>query len=238
MKVAPRRLTVLGVVLAVIFAAAYIYIRATHSDSSASSSQSGPPAAAPIPAKQALTMLNALKVADRAPKTGYSRDQFGPAWSDDVSVAGGHNNCDTRNDILTRDMVDLSYKDTKKCMVDAGTLHDVYTGRTIKFERGTRTSTDVQIDHIVALSNAWQTGAQKLSEDRRRDLANDPINLQAVDGPTNQAKSDSDANDWLPPNKGYRCAYVTRQIQVKTTYSLWVTKDEKDAMTRELTSCP
>ncbi len=116
-------------------------------------------------------------------------------------------------------------------------LADPYTGRTIGFTRGERTSDDVQIDHVVALSDAWQKGAEQLSADQRRDLANDPRNLQATDGPTNQQKSDGDAATWLPPNRAFRCTYVERQITVKSVYRLWVTAAEKDAMVRILTSC-
>ncbi len=151
---------------------------------------------------------------------------------------GGHNGCDTRNDILRRDLVDLTYKfSTRDCVVATGTLHDPYTGTTIAFVRGQDTSTAVQIDHVVALSDAWQKGAQQLSPEQRRDLANDPRNLRAVDGPTNSKKSDSDAASWLPPNKSYRCTYVSRQIDVKALYRLWVTQAEKDAMTQVLHTC-
>ena len=186
----------------------------------------------------ALAKLDTLPVKGRAPKTGYTREQFGPSWSDDNGVEGGHNGCDTRNDILRRDLVDLTYKaSTRDCVVATGTLHDTYTATTIAFTRGQDTSTAVQIDHIVALSDAWQKGAQQLSPEQRRDLANDPRNLQAVDGPTNGQKSDSDAASWLPPNKGYRCTYVSRQIDVKALYRLWVTQAEKDAMSQVLHSC-
>ncbi|MFI9504314.1 HNH endonuclease family protein [Nocardia sp. NPDC052566] len=229
MKFSARRLSLLAVVVAALVVPAC---------SRAAQANPSPTYPAPVSSREALATLDSLRVAGRAAKTGYTREQFGPAWTDDVSVPGGHNNCDTRNDILKRDMVDLTYKDNKQCTVATGTLHDAYTGKTIKFVRGPKTSDDVQIDHVIALSDAWQKGAQQLSEEKRRDLANDPLNLQAVDGPTNQGKSDSDAATWLPPNKGYRCAYVTRQIQVKAAYQLWVTQGEKDAMTRELTSCP
>ncbi|AWK76228.1 HNH endonuclease (plasmid) [Rhodococcus oxybenzonivorans] len=189
-------------------------------------------------AASALAKLDTLGVKGRAPKTGYSREQFGPSWSDDNGVEGGHNGCDTRNDILRRDLVDLTYKtSTRDCVVATGTLHDPYTGTTIAFVRGQDTSTAVQIDHVVALSDAWQKGAQQLSPEQRRDLANDPRNLQAVDGPTNSKKSDSDAASWLPPNKSYRCTYVSRQIDVKALYRLWVTQAEKDAMSQVLHSC-
>ena len=185
-----------------------------------------------------LTQLAALPVKGRAPKTGYTRAQFGEAWTDNNNASGGHNGCDTRNDILRRDLIDLVIKPgSNGCSVLSGTLHDPYTATSISFTRGVATSTQVQIDHMVALSDAWQTGAQQLSTEQRIDLANDPRNLQAVDGPTNEAKSDSDAASWLPPNKSYRCTYVARQIQVKTSYHLWVTAAEKVAMQQQLMHC-
>ncbi|WQB72229.1 DUF1524 domain-containing protein [Prescottella equi] len=188
--------------------------------------------------RAAAATLDAIPVKGRAPKTGYDRALFGQAWSDDVTVEGGHNGCDTRNDILRRDLVDITIKPgSNGCTVLTGTLNDTYTGRTIAFTRGEGTSNAVQIDHIVALSDAWQKGAQQFDEQTRRNFANDPLNLQAVDGPTNGQKGDGDAATWLPPNKAYRCTYVTRQFEVKLKYGLWMTQAEKDAIARELASC-
>jgi hypothetical protein len=175
-----------------------------------------------------LYILGTLPVKGRAPKTGYARTQFGDGWTTT-------NGCDTRNIILNRDMTEVV---TSDCKVVSGTLADPYAGKMIKFVRGTDTSDDVQIDHVVALSNAWQTGAQQLTADRRKALANDPLELLAVDGPTNQAKGDGDAATWLPPNKPFRCQYVARQVAVKAKYSLWVTSAEKEAITRVLSTCP
>lgn len=124
------------------------------------------------------------------------------------------------------------------CIVESGVLHDPYTNSIINFLRGVGTSNAVQIDHVVALSDAWQKGAQKLSSSARYALYNDPLNLLAVDGPTNGQKSDSDAASWLPPNKSYRCSYVARQVAVKQKYSLWVTAAEKEAIKRVLAKCP
>ncbi|MEC3915848.1 HNH endonuclease family protein [Nocardia sp. CDC160] len=187
---------------------------------------------------EALAILDKLPVKGRAPKTGYARNQFGDNWTDDVDVAGGHNGCDTRNDILGRDLTDPAFKpDTHDCVVLSGTLNDPYTGKTIEFVRGPGTSNAVQIDHVVALADAWQKGAQQLTPRERANLANDPRNLLAVDGPTNQQKGAGDAATWLPPNKDFRCTYVTKQIEVKSAYSLWVTQAEKDAMTRVLNAC-
>jgi hypothetical protein len=182
----------------------------------------------------ASAVLETLAVKGRAPKTGYERSQFGPAWSD-----VDRNGCDTRNDILNRDLTSIIYKPgTHQCVVLSGTLLDPYSGEKIAFERGVATSSDVQIDHVVALSNAWQTGAFKLTYEKRLAFANDPINLLAVMGRLNSQKGDGDAATWLPPRKDIRCAYVAQQIVVKAKYGLWVTPPEKAAMAGLLAKCP
>ncbi|TLM86579.1 HNH endonuclease [Pseudarthrobacter sp. NamE2] len=184
-------------------------------------------------AADALVQLEGIPVKGRAPKTGYTRDEFGPAWADT-----DHNGCDTRNDILARDLANETFKPgTNNCVVAEGTLADKYTGTTINFVRGQDTSSDVQIDHIVPLSDAWQKGAQQLTADRRKEFANDPLNLMAADGPTNSAKGDKDAATWLPPNRAFRCEYVARQTAVKAKYQLWVTRAERDAIAGILTGC-
>ncbi|KAD3514967.1 DUF1524 domain-containing protein [Arthrobacter yangruifuii] len=189
---------------------------------------------APAAAGTALDQLAGIPIKGRAPKTGYDREQFGPAWADT-----DHNGCDTRNDILARDLVDVVYKDgTKECVVASGTFLDPYTGTTIAFVRGNATSTAVQIDHVVALSDAWQKGAQQLTAEERRQLANDPLNLLAADGPANGSKSDGDAATWLPANKAFRCEYVARQTAVKAEYRLWMTQAEHDAIAAVLAGCP
>jgi len=180
-----------------------------------------------------VDVLSGLSVKGRAPKTGYARTQFGQAWAD-----VDRNGCDTRNDILKRDLDDPVFKvDTRNCLVLSGTLVDRYSGETINFVRGNVTSMEVQIDHVVALSNAWQTGAFKLSVAQRTALANDPLNLFAVKGRLNSQKSDGDAATWLPPLKSFRCAYVSQQIAVKAKYGLWVTPPEKAAMVSILSKC-
>ena len=181
----------------------------------------------------AVDVLSGLSVKGRAPKTGYARTQFGQAWAD-----VDRNGCDTRNDILKRDLTDLVFKaGTRNCLVLSGTLVDRYSGETINFVRGNVTSMEVQIDHVVALSNAWQTGAFKLSVAQRTALANDPLNLFAVKGRLNSQKSDGDAATWLPPLKSFRCGYVSQQIAVKAKYGLWVTAPEKAAMVSILSKC-
>ncbi len=195
-----------------------------------------PPAttAAELQPGLATAVLETLAVKGRAPKTGYTRAQFGQAWAD-----VDRNGCDTRNDILKRDLTGIIYKaGTRSCVVASGTLVDRYSGETINFVRGNITSMEVQIDHVVALSNAWQTGAFKLSADDRKALANDPMNLFAVKGRLNSQKGDGDAATWLPPLKSFRCTYVAQQIAVKAKYSLWVVAPEKAAMTAILAKCP
>lgn len=185
---------------------------------------------------RAAEQLAGLEVKGRAPKTGYRRAEFGTAWDDNVSVEFGRNGCRTREDILQRDLRDIVLHDDG-CRVMTGTLDDPYTGRTMPFVRGQDTSAQVQIDHVVALSDAWQKGAQQWSAETRRDFANDPRNLQAVEGRVNQQKGDGDAATWLPPDRSYRCTYVSRQIEVKAGYGLWVTAAEKEAMERVLATC-
>ncbi|GAB3606512.1 hypothetical protein GCM10027413_19210 [Conyzicola nivalis] len=226
-----RRLSLRAVLVIAVFAVAAYLISATGSPSGTAPQ---PTSAGPVSATtaQSLAVLDTLEVKGRAPKTGYDRDdKFGTAWVD-----MDQNGCDTRNDVLARDLVVTTMADA--CRVLTGTLADPYTGTSIAFARGESTSSLVQIDHVVALSNAWQTGAQQLNAERRYEFANDPINLLAVDGATNSSKGDGDAATWLPPNASFRCAYVSRQITVKAAYDLWVTRAEHDAMTSVLAGCP
>jgi len=183
-----------------------------------------------------LSVIEAQVTKGRAPKTGYTRAQFGP----DLTKADvDRNGCDTRNDILKRDLTNLVFKEkTKSCTVLSGTLIDPFSGEIINFVRGNSTSSEIQIDHSVALSNAWQTGAFKLTADQRKAFANDPLNLLAVKGKLNSQKGDGDAATWLPPLKSFRCDYVSQQIAVKMKYKLWFTAPEKEAMIRILKTCP
>jgi hypothetical protein len=176
----------------------------------------------------AINALGKLDIKDRAPKTGYSRSQFGSGW-------GQINGCDARNVVLQRDLTDTVLDG---CLVMSGSLNDPYTGKVISFKRGAGTSSAVQIDHVVALSDAWQKGAQQLDTNTRKQLANDPLELLAVDGKANQQKGDADAAAWLPPNEAFRCEYAARQITVKRKYLLWVTQAERDALANVLAGCP
>jgi hypothetical protein len=186
-----------------------------------------------VPPGAAVALLDTLAVKGRAASGNYDRTAFGQAWLD-----VDHNGCDTRNDILRRDLADIVFTEASRCLVAGGTFHEPYTGQRIAFHRGAESSKAVQIDHVVALGDAWQKGAQELTAQEREHLANDPLNLIAVDGQANQDKSASDAATWLPPNKNFRCHYVARQVSIKAAYRLWVTAAEKEAMKRILSACP
>ena len=182
-----------------------------------------------VPSDDALTVLNSLSVKGRAAKTGYTRAQF-THWSD-----LDRNGCDARNDTLKRDLTEVIYKaGTRDCKVIAGLLLDPYSGKVITFSS---TKSNIDIDHVVALSNAWQTGAAYFDKTKRQQIANDPLNLLAVDFSLNRQKGDGDAATWLPPLKSYRCDYVARQIAVKAKYGLWVTQPEKVAIIKLLEKC-
>ena len=169
----------------------------------------------------ARAALATIAVEGRAAKSGYSRERFGQTW-DDVD----RNGCDTRNDILVRDLRAVVFvTGTGNCLVASGSLGDPYTGQSISFARGER-SADVQIDHVVPLSDAWQKGAQQWTPQQRLAFANDPANLLAVDGPANQQKGDSDLATWLPPAKSFRCEYAVRIVEVKAAYRIWMTDEE------------
>ncbi|MCS4534833.1 HNH endonuclease family protein [Corynebacterium sp. HS2168-gen11] len=168
----------------------------------------------------------------------YHRDAFGQRWSDDVDAPLGHNGCDTRNDILNRDLKDVVYKPkTHNCVVLSGVLNDPYTGETHQFVRGQGTSELVPIDHVVALADAWYAGAWKWDAVTRQKFANDPLNLQATTRAANTDKSAKAADRWMPPASNYRCEYARRQVQIKYIYGLAVLPQEKDTLVQVLSKC-
>jgi hypothetical protein len=178
----------------------------------------------------ALAVLNQLEVKGRAPKTGYSRAAF-THWSD-----LNRDGCDSRNEILKRDLTQIVFKTgTRDCKVISGQLLDPLSGKTLIFSSSKST---VDIDHLVSLSNAWQTGAAYFDKKTRESLANDPLNLLAVDAKLNRQKGDADAATWLPPLKSFRCEYVAIQVAVKAKYLLWVTSAEREAIIKVLDNCP
>jgi hypothetical protein len=185
---------------------------------------------------RARSDANRLPVKGWDRQVDFRRSAFGEAWSDDVNVEFGHNGCNTRDDVLRRDLVELVVR-PGTCFAQSGTLHDPYTGQTIAFVRGPNSSDTVQIDHVVSLSDAWYKGARLWDDQRRRDFANDPRNLLAVGGKANFDKAFRDAASWLPPDAAFRCAFVARVVDVKTAYGLTVSANEKRAITDVLSGC-
>lgn len=181
----------------------------------------------------AADALDALSVNDNLKTSSYQRDAFGYNQTDTDG-----NGCDVREDVLARDLTEVRYTYAGGCKVKSGILQDPYTGKTIHFVRGAKTSAAVQIDHVVALENAWQSGASAWDTAKRYRFGNDMLNLLAVDGPANQEKGSASAAYWLPTNGAFRCQYVTRQIGVKTKYGLSITSKEKRAMQSVLHACP
>ena len=179
--------------------------------------------------KTAQSFLGKLEIKGRAPKTGYARTEFYKNWPN-------INGCSLRQVIIKRELGESAVMDG--CDVVGGNFVEPYTGNTMNFYQKSDLSKKIQIDHIVALSDAWQKGAQYKTKEERFAMATDPLNLIAVDSAANQQKSDGDAATWLPPNKVFRCQYVARQISVKYKYGLWVTQAEHDAMNKVLEACP
>lgn len=181
--------------------------------------------------KLAINILKQLEIKGRAPKTGYDRKEFYSNWP----IIEG---CSLRQRIIRRELGDNAILADDNCTVISGEFNEPYTGSHMVFYQKSDFTTGLQIDHVVALSDAWQKGAQQLSPEERYELATDPLNLLAVDSKTNQGKSDGDAATWLPPNKAFRCQYVARQVSVKHKYRLWVTQAEYDTIMRILETCP
>jgi Protein of unknown function (DUF1524) len=227
------------IVLAIVGGVGWLYYRDARIREPATV-PSGRPTPAKPPASAAYDVarreLDALPVKGWDRFQDFNRARFGEPWSDDVDVEFGHNGCNTRDDILRRDLVDLQVRPAT-CFAQPGILHDPYTGATIVFVRGPDSSPAVQIDHVVSLSDAWYKGARGWDDQRCRDFANDPRNLLVVAGQANFDKAFRDAASWLPPNVAFRCAFVARQVEVKTDYQLWVSAREKDAMRRVLRDC-
>lgn len=178
-------------------------------------------------AASALAELDAVPAVDGPPPVAYDRALFGQRWADE-----DRNGCDTRNDTLRRDLVDVAFKPgTHDCVVIAGVLHDSYTGETVPFEFKSDGYQPVQVDHLIPLALAWETGADRWTDEKRRAFANDPENLQITTA--NQAKGDSGPGAWLPPNPGYLCTYAIRFTHLTVKYELAVTTPDR-TVTREL----
>ncbi|HNM83608.1 MAG TPA: HNH endonuclease family protein [Mycobacterium sp.] len=247
-RAAKLALTVVALVVMVVAVVALTqWLRARHPSSGPSPTwtpATGTPATATSATPTAPAGAYAAARAELAalPVKGWDRTQdfkryrFGEAWSDDVNVEFGHNGCNTRDDILRRDLADLVVR-RGTCYAERGTLHDPYAGEVITFVRGPDTSDAVQIDHVVSLADAWYKGAREWDDQRRLDFANDPRNLLAVSPKANFDKAFRDAASWLPPNVAFRCEFVARQVEVKSAYGLWVSAKEKRAMSDVLDRC-
>ncbi len=220
------------IILAIAVAVGWQYFREVRSPQP----EAGPSPRATPSYDAARQQMEALPVHGWDRVSDFQRFRFGEAWSDDVNVEFGHNGCNTRDDILRRDLADLQVR-PGTCFAQSGVLHDPYTGAIIDFVRGPDTSSTVQIDHVVSLADAWYKGARLWDDQRRRDFANDPRNLLAVGGKVNFDKAFRDVGSWLPPDAAFRCAFVSRVVEVKTVYQLWVSGNEKDALRRVLRDC-
>ncbi|MFI6869931.1 HNH endonuclease family protein [Nocardia sp. NPDC050406] len=190
-------------------------------------------------------LLDAVRVVPERPHPGgYERGcksgqgcVFGPAWSDDTDAPGGHDGCDTRNNVLARQLTDVVFKTGSNCVVVAGTLNDPYTGKRLTFAKAE--AKDIQIDHVYSLAAAWDMGASGWPLDQRARFANDlDFNLLAVDGKTNEDKGDRTPSDWLPPAAANHCFFAAKYLTVATQYSLPITTADKAALANVATNCP
>lgn len=234
----PNRKTLLWLAVAAVLAVvvAYQTVSAVGNRSRAFAAQAG------MPTVQAGTdvLAGITVVPARTHRYDYRRSLFGDAWDDDNDAPGGHNGCDTRNDILNRDLVEITHVSTKRCpaAVATGTLRDPYTNATITFTRGAKIGEAVQVDHIVPLSYAWDMGASAWPYRQRLRFANDPANLLAVAGQSNQDKGDAGPGQWMPPNKSFACQYAIAYIAVLRGYALRVDQPSADVLRAAAATCP
>lgn len=191
-----------------------------------------------------LDATNTIATAKARPG-GYDRGRYFGGWA-----SNGCGSATTRDTILARDL--KGAVKNPRCQVTSGTLSDPYTGRTIRFRRGRNTSSAVQIDHVVALLDAWESGARDWDQTKRVQYANSPDVLLASDGPANMAKGsgldvngtalyrpqDSGAPDiWMPDNKAYRCDYMAKRAAIKSKWGLTMTPREKQQTVSVLSQC-
>lgn len=180
------------------------------------------------------------EIPDRVRGYDYRRDAFGESWTDETTAPGGHNGCDTRNDILDRDLIDKTYVAISRCpdAVATGILLDPYTNATVDFTRGEQTGAEVQIDHLVPLALAWDLGARNWTDEMRVRFANDPANLLAVAGDANQDKGDKPPALWMPPNEAFHCQYAMQFIAVLKGYGLPVDAQSAPVLRDAAGTCP
>jgi hypothetical protein len=196
-----------------------------------------PPAGSPLPtdAAAACGRLDALTVTPNRGSASYDRAAFGPDWSSLGSYPRLADGCTARDDVLKRDLTDLKTGDRNTCIVFSGTLQDPYTGQTLPYSR--YSSSQIEIDHVVALGAAWRSGVRDWDSVPRVRFANDTANLMAVHKPANQDKSSKTPDRWRPRQADW-CAYALRWIGVKSIYGLTVIAAERSALTDMLAACP
>jgi hypothetical protein len=222
-----------GVLLAVVVAIQVM-------TSTASSDRFVAAADVPTVAPGVDVLAGIAEIPQRIRGNDYRRAAFGESWTDDTTAPGGHNGCDTRNDVLDRDLVDKTYVSISRCpnAVATGTLHDPYTSETINFVRGNQTGAAVQIDHIVPLALAWDLGARFWSDELRTRFANDPANLLAVQGQANQDKGDGQPSVWMPPNHAFWCQYSVQFVAVLRGYGLPIDAPSAPVLREAADTCP
>ncbi|MGW7067347.1 HNH endonuclease family protein [Streptomyces sp. NPDC054855] len=195
---------------------------------SAAALLTGPPAQAappaPVSAATARTYLGQLTVRAEGSSDGYSREKF-PHWSTQSGA------CNTREVVLKRDGTNV--QQDSSCAATSGTWKSPYDG-------GTWTAaSDVDIDHVIPLSEAWKSGASGWTTAQREGFANDLSRPQliAVTDNVNQSKGDQDPAEWMPPTTSYHCYYVRMWVDVKHHYNLTVNTEEKTKLSSILNGC-
>ncbi|WP_280232535.1 HNH endonuclease family protein [Nocardia cyriacigeorgica] len=191
-------------------------------------------------------LLATVRVVDTRPHPGgYDRGcregegcVFGPAWSDDHEGTGGHDGCDTRNNVLARQLTEIDYRrGTRDCVVVSGVLADPYTGASVTFTKSD--AGNVPIDHVYPLAAAWDMGAAGWLPERRIRFANDiDFNLQATTRAANQAKGDSTPAEWLPPSRPGHCFYAAKYLAVAVRYDLPITVADQGVLQSIARTCP
>ncbi len=189
----------------------------------------------PPDADRARRQLDGLTVARDGNGEAYQRVAFGETWTDETDAPGGRNGCDTRDDVLHRDLAAAEPGGPEDCVPRSGVLHDPYTGRVLPYSH--RGASRIETEHVVALGAAWRAGAWAWTPEQRLTYANDLDVLLAVDGQANHDKSSRTPDQWKP-RRAYWCEYGRRWTGIKSKYALTVTPSEKAALHEMLGTCP
>ncbi|WP_431972254.1 HNH endonuclease family protein [Nocardia sp. bgisy134] len=210
-----------------------------------SAGQVAPAPGSPSRAQLEQLLAEVRVIAERTRPGGYERGcgngqgcVFGPSWTDDYEGPGGHDGCDTRNNVLAAQLTDVRFREgTRDCVVVSGTLDDPYTGDRRAFRKAD--AGDAQIDHVYPLAAAWDMGASTWPPQRRVLFANDvETNLLATSARVNQAKGDGTPSEWLPPSRADHCFYAGRYLTVAVRYDLPVTEADNATLHDIARTCP